>query len=119
MIHNDAVSIQVAACTYKNSVFFDCVFDRRSDDCCRLFVSLSINSATLNNVISHIYEQDSIVIPMEITLQSTEHKADAVLNYYLCGNVPLFHFDRFYAEIFVFSPLCCDFRQTCAIKALC
>jgi len=77
MIHNDVVSIQVAACTYKSSVFFDCVFDPRLDDCCGLFVSLHIDSATLNNVHLHYYEQDSIVVPMEISLQSTVYNADA------------------------------------------
>jgi len=43
------VSVQEAARAYKNSVFFECVFDRRLDECCRLFVLLCIDSATRNN----------------------------------------------------------------------
>ncbi len=117
MIHYCMVSVQVMACTYKSSVYFKCVFDHRLDDCCGLFVSLCIHSATLRNVHLHKYEQDSIVVPMEFTLQSTENEAYANHDYFYCGKHPLFVYRWFYLQMYVYSPLW-DSRQIFAMKAL-
>ena len=118
MLHYCTISVQVAACGNKNSVFSECVFDRRSDDCCGLFVSLCKLSATLKNVHLHKYERDSIVILMEKTLQSTENEAYANHDYFYCGKHPLFVYRWFYLQIYVYSPLFCDSRQIFAMKAL-
>jgi len=87
--HGDT-SLRVAACAWKNTVVFGCVFGHRLDDCCRLLIFSFIDSATLNNDHSTIKEQDNIGIPMLETLQSTEHEAYASWMYFLCGNAPLF-----------------------------
>jgi len=118
MLHYCTISVQVATCGNKNSVFSECVFDRRSDDCCGLFVSSCIDSATLNNILLHKYEQDSIFITMENTLQSTENEAYANHDYFCCGKLPLFVYRWFYLQMYVCSPLFCDSHQISAMNAL-
>ena len=118
LIHYCTVSVQVMARTYKSSVFFECVVDRRSDDCCGLFVSSCIHSATLKYFHSHKYEQDSIAVPMKFTLQSTENEAYANHDYFYCGKHPLFVYRWFYMHMYVYSPLFCDSCQILAMNAL-
>jgi len=118
MIQYHTVREQVAACAYKNSVFFECFFDRQLDDCCRLFVSWLINSATLNivllqnmNSIPSVFRWKALYNQPKIRICQIKIILAEVSNSYLI-------IDDIYLKRSVSSPLFCDSRQTCAIKAL-
>jgi len=90
--------VQVAVCMYKNSVFSECVFDCQLDDCCHLFVSWVINSTTLNNLLLHKYEQYSISVPIESTLQSTANQDMPNQDYSCCSKYPLLDYQWYLFE---------------------
>ena len=113
-IHYCMASVQVAACTYRNSVFFEFIFGHQSHDRCRLLILSYIDSAALNNDHFNIKEQDSIVVPMEISLQSTVYNADAdmaefyVVKLNLCISIVLSWYIHLLTVSLRFSPYFCN-----------
>jgi len=98
MTHNSVVSIQVAACTYKNSVFFDCVFDRRSDYRCGVVIWWSFDNATIKNSCDYLHEEYFIGIPMKYALQSTASQWYADQEWFYCGKYPRLDYRWFLCE---------------------